>query len=146
MCCLNSRRAATTIVLNHLGTPLHFGAYRNRPKEVFADWRRALRDLARCENVVVKLGGLGMDLDGEIGAHPRNLGSEALAIGWAPYIETAVEAFGPRRCMFESNFPPDRATCSYGALWNAYKRISRQYSQEERASFFAGTAARTYRI
>ena len=34
--------------------------------------------------------------------------SEELAAAWRPYVEPCIEAFGPERCMFESNFPPDK--------------------------------------
>src|SRR5262249_40578458 len=65
---------------------------------------------------------------------------------WRPYIETCVEAFGPARCMFESNFPPDRKTCDYGILWNAFKRVASQYSATEQTALFSGTAATVYRL
>jgi predicted TIM-barrel fold metal-dependent hydrolase len=48
--------------------------------------------------------------------------------------------------MFESNFPPDKKTCDYGIMWNAYKRVASQYSRAERADLFAATAARIYRL
>ena len=72
--------------------------------------------------------------------------SDVLADEWRPYIETCIEAFGPARAMFESNFPPDEATASYGATWNAFKRIAAGCSTEEKRELFAGTAARVYRI
>jgi predicted TIM-barrel fold metal-dependent hydrolase len=48
--------------------------------------------------------------------------------------------------MFESNFPPDRASGSYGATWNAFKRIAAGYSDDEKDDLFRRTAARIYRI
>jgi predicted TIM-barrel fold metal-dependent hydrolase len=72
--------------------------------------------------------------------------SEALAAQWKPYIETCIEAFGPNRSMFESNFPVDKFGAGYAALWNAFKRIAVGASAEEKAALFSGTAMRVYRI
>jgi predicted TIM-barrel fold metal-dependent hydrolase len=48
--------------------------------------------------------------------------------------------------MFESNFPPDRASGGYGATWNAFKRLAAPYSDAEKDRLFRGTAADVYRI
>ena len=77
---------------------------------------------------------------------PRPPTSQALAAAWRPYVETCIEAFGPARCMFESNFPVDRASCSWSVLWNAYKRLARSYSPGERAALLHDTAVRVYRL
>jgi predicted TIM-barrel fold metal-dependent hydrolase len=96
--------------------------------------------------VSVKLGGLGTDLSVPIGTYFGNASSAALAAKWRPYIETCIAAFGPERCMFESNFPPDNAACTYGALWNAFKLIVAGYSETEKSALFTGTAKRIYRL
>jgi predicted TIM-barrel fold metal-dependent hydrolase len=137
----------TTIVLDHVGAPLGIGVYKDRRAEVFEAWRDAIRDIARCPNVSVKLGGLGMKVMGfgfEEAPHPP--GSEQLAQAWRPYLETCIEAFGPDRAMFESNFPVDKQSCSYAVLWNAFKRFAAQYSPAEKHALFVGTAARVYRL
>jgi len=137
----------TTIVLDHSGGPVHTGRYADRREEVLAAWRSALRELAQRPNVALKIGGLGMEAMGFkaalAGTRPS---SERIAALWRPYIETCVELFGPTRCMFESNFPPDKKTCDYGILWNAFKRIASQYSAAERGALFSGTAAAVYRL
>jgi predicted TIM-barrel fold metal-dependent hydrolase len=69
-----------------------------------------------------------------------------LAEHWGPHIRWCIDQFGPSRCMFESNFPPDRASCSYAVLWNAFKRISAGYAPQERAQLLHDTAARVYRL
>ena len=137
----------TTTVLDHVGTPLGIGRYRGKLQERFGIWRDNIRKLSRCENVVVKLGGLAMPFLGwrRRMAEPLPL-SETLASDWKPYIETCIDAFGPNRCMFESNFPVDRFGCDYVALWNAFKRIASTYSADEKAALFSGTAVRVYRI
>ena len=138
---------ATNIVLNHIGAPLGVGPYSDHRAEVFALWRASLAQLARCSNVVVKLGGLGMLFFG-FGFHLRDTppSSDELAAAWRPYIEACIEAFGPRRCMFESNFPVDKQSCSYTVLWNAFKKITADYSADEKAAMFFGTANRIYRL
>lgn len=137
----------TAIVLDHLGGPIGIGPYADRRAEVLADWRAALRRLAACENVRIKIGGFGMRLFG-FGLHERPAppDSETLAAAWRPYVETAIDAFGPSRAMLESNFPVDKGTCSYCVLWNAFKRVTHGYAAEERAALFAGTAQRFYRL
>jgi predicted TIM-barrel fold metal-dependent hydrolase len=137
----------TPIVLNHLGGTIGIGPYADRGRHVRAAWSAALRDLSHCPNLHLKIGGLGMRLFG-FGAHeqPRPPSSEALAEQWRPMVEIAVEAFGARRCMFESNFPVDKAGIGYTTLWNAFKRITARWSAAERAALFHDTAARFYRI
>lgn len=135
------------IVLDHIGTPLAVGPYAGKTKETFGLWRRNLVDLARCQNVYVKLGGLGMKFASPelIGRKPQASSAEIAKI-WRPYIENCIELFGPERCMFESNFPPDAASCSYGTLWNVFKLLSAGYSPSERTALFSGTATRVYRL
>ncbi len=98
-------------------------------------------------NVNVKLGGLPMPFAGwrKRMAEPLPT-SETLAAQWKPYIDTCIEAFGPARCMFESNFPVDKFGADYVSLWNAFKRIAANYSASEKTALFSGTAARVYRV
>lgn len=134
------------IVLDHIGTPESQGKWQSREAEAREQWAGSILELARRPNVAVKLGGLGMNMSNPIGAVSRNASSEVLAEEWRPYIETCIEAFGPERCMFESNFPPDRDSGSYGATWNAFKIIAKDCSADAKDALFRGTAARIYRI
>ncbi|MDA0302041.1 MAG: amidohydrolase family protein, partial [Chloroflexi bacterium] len=135
------------IVLDHVGGPLRVGPYADRLAEVEASWRASIAALARCPNVVVKLGGFGMPRYG-FGFELREVpvGSEELAETVAPWLSYCIEQFGPERCMFESNFPVDRVSFSYGVMWNAFKRFSSSYTSAERAAMFHDTAARFYRL
>jgi predicted TIM-barrel fold metal-dependent hydrolase len=72
--------------------------------------------------------------------------SEACAQAWKPYLLHCIESFGPSRCMFESNFPVDKRSCSYTVLWNAFKRVAEGFSDSEKADLFCDTAVRTYRL
>lgn len=135
------------IVLNHLGGPIGVGPYAAQRDAVFADWSVGIRALARYANVWVKLGGLGSTRAG-FAWHdrPEPPSSAELAEAWRPYVEVCIEAFGVERCMFESNFPVDKASCTYTALWNAFKRIAAGASAYEKAALFRSTAERFYRI
>ncbi|HVM54351.1 MAG TPA: amidohydrolase family protein [Acidimicrobiales bacterium] len=132
------------IVLDHLGGPLGIGPYAGRRDEVRASWRASMAEVAACENVTLKLGGIGMPIYG-MGWHKAGgATSEQLAEAWGEPIRWCIETFGARRCMFESNFPVDRASCSYRVLWNAFKRIVADASPSERADLFQDTARRAY--
>lgn len=137
----------TPIVLCHLGGPLGLGAYAQERNEVFAAWSRDIRALAACPNVALKIGGMGMALFG-FGFHeqPAPPASRDLASLWRPFFETAVDAFGPGRCMFESNFPVDKESYSYRTLWNAFKRLSADCSEAEKQQLFSETARQFYRL
>ena len=140
--------ADTTIVLNHAGGPLAGArAYLARKEQAVANWRSGMVNLARCPNVYVKLGGLGMPYLGfGFDQLKAPASSEQLAQAWGPYIEHCIQAFGPNRCMFESNFPPDRASADFHVIWNAFKRIVSGYSADEKQALFHDTAARAYRL
>ncbi len=137
----------TRIILDHLGTPPGVGVYEGRIDEVFGLWRKAIAKLAERPNVFLKLGGMGQDVNGfgwEVGAAPPS--SEVLAARWRPYFETCIEHFSPSRCMFESNFPVDKASFSYGTFWNACKLATHDLSRSEKSQVFAGAAALAYRL
>jgi predicted TIM-barrel fold metal-dependent hydrolase len=135
------------ILVNHCGGPIRIGPYRARPDEVFAAWSRDLRELATCPNVHLKLGGQAMAIRG-FTFHDEELppSSGELAAAWRPHMETCIEAFGAKRCMFESNFPVDKGMCSYPVVWNAFKRLAGGCSDQEKAALFHGTAARFYKL
>ena len=137
----------TRIVLDHVGGPLGIGPYAGKRDEIFAQWSRDIRTLADCPNVFVKLGGLGMPICGfEFHKRKTPPSSAELAAAWGPYLEVCIDAFGPRRAMFESNFPVDRASCSYRTLWNAFKIVAKDASADEKALLFRGTARTFYRL
>lgn len=137
----------TTIVLNHLATPVGIGKYAGKRDEVFAEWRSLIDDVASCQNVVMKLGGIGMHLNG-FGWDQRDsppTSDEMVEVNrdWFLY---AIEKFGPKRCMFESNFPVDKESSSYVVLWNHFKKLTAGFRADERAAMFHDTALRVYRM
>ena len=76
----------------------------------------------------------------------KPVASEELAESIAPFMNYAIEKFGPNRCMFESNFPVDKVSFSYNVMYNAFKRVSQGYSASERTDLFHDTANRVYRL
>lgn len=136
----------TTIILNHLGGPIVDGEYGPRD-EVFGKWKADIAEVAKCPNVVAKVGGIQMVVNG-FGWHEREkppTSDELLAVN-GPWYEHIIEQFGPDRCMFESNFPVDRLSCSYTVLWNQFKKLSKGFAADERIAMFHDTAARVYRL
>ncbi len=138
-----------TVIVNHLGGQVDPAA----PADTIARWRAGIDAVARCSNTVIKCGGGQM----RVGAweppfhmHQRSapMGSEELCELLLPYYQYVIEAFGPDRCMFESNFPVDKECVSYRTLWNLFKRIATRLglSATEKAAIFSGTAARAYRL
>jgi predicted TIM-barrel fold metal-dependent hydrolase len=137
----------TTIVLDHFGTPLGVGAYAGRRDEIFEQWKVDIADIARCPNVVAKLGGLAMPDNGfgwDTAERPPT--SDEFVAAQARYYLHTIDCFGPERCMFESNFPVDRWSLSYTVLWNGLKKIAARFTPSERDAMFFGTATRVYRL
>jgi len=137
----------TAIVLDHFGGPLGIGPYEHRRAEIFASWKQSVRELARCPNVVAKLGGLVMPING-YGFHRRErpATSAELVDATRDWYLHAIDCFRPERAMFESNFPVDKASCSYHVLWNSFKRLTTDFSASDKAMLFHDTAARVYRL
>jgi len=137
----------TTMVLDHFGTPVGVGPYASQREEIFAQWKKDIAEIAKCPNVVAKIGGLAMP-DNGFGWHTadRPATSDEFIAQQSRYYLHAIECFSPARCMLESNFPVDRLSLSYGILWNAYKKMTVHFSASERADLFYGTAARTYKL
>ncbi|MBO2465408.1 amidohydrolase family protein [Actinomadura sp. LCR2-06] len=116
-----------TFVLDHLGKP---GIAAREPRP----WAAELRALAALPNTTAKLSGLVTEADWE---------------GWTsadlrPYTEEALEAFGPDRLMFGSDWPVCRLAASYETVLETARELTRHLSPTERAAVFSGTALRTY--
>jgi predicted TIM-barrel fold metal-dependent hydrolase len=135
------------IVVNHMGGLVFNGPYESTRDEQMALWRKNLTEVAQCPNVVVKVGGIGQPRTGfDWHLRDRPIGSEELAASMAPLMTFVIDLFGPERCMFESNFPPDKVGHGYTVVFNAFKRLSSGYSATERAALFHDTAVRVYRV
>ena len=137
----------TTIILDHLGGPLGIGPYAGYRDEVFYKWKQDIANLAKCPNVIAKLGGIAMPINGfgwNNAEKPAT--SDEIVVAHRPYYLHMIEHFGPNRCMFESNFPVEKVSVSYHVLWNAFKKIAAQFSESEQDALLRGTAVRAYRM
>ena len=135
------------IVQNHFGGPLGIGPYAGRREEVFSVWQESIAELAERDNVVIKIGGLAMPINGW-GWHKRELpaNSDEFIESHGRYYLHAIKCFGVERCMFESNFPVDKRSISYPVLWNGFKKIVEDFSTEEKEYLFYKTAAEFYSL
>ncbi|MEX0964950.1 MAG: amidohydrolase family protein [Pseudohongiellaceae bacterium] len=136
-----------TMVLDHFGTPLGVGIYKHCSDEIFQQWKQEIKQIARCPNVYAKLGGLAMP-DNGFGWHLRDKppGSDEFIKAQQKYYLHTIECFGPERCMFESNFPVDRLSINYHVLFNAYKKMVSEFSEDEKHAMFYATAEKVYRL
>ena len=136
-----------TIVSDHLAGPVGVGPYAADRRATMDGWRAQMADLAACPNVVLKLGGIGMHVLGiPWDERPLPPTSTEIVDVWADDIRWCIDAFGPDRCMFESNFPVDALGMGYAVLWNAFKLIAADQSPADKAALFHDTAERVYRL
>lgn len=145
LCSLADDIPSVIVVAGHCGGPLGVNAYAGPDR--FDRWRKAIRELARRDNVLMKLSGLtakriGLDF-GTLSGKDDAIG---LAMLWRPYVEACVEAFGPQRCMWGSNFPVDAVVADYRTLLNAYKLCLSGYTDAEKRAIFSENAIRTYSL
>jgi predicted TIM-barrel fold metal-dependent hydrolase len=136
-----------SIVMGHCGGPLGYGPYAGRKEQVFSEWKASMTEMAKCPNVVVKLGGMLMRLAAfDYLSRPEPPSSVELAQCWDPYVSACIELFGADRCMFESNFPVEKMGTGSTVMWNAFKRIVAGASAAEKLALFSGTARRIYAL
>ena len=135
-----------TIVLNHIGAPLGVGPYAGKRDEVFHEWRAGIAEIGSCPNVMIKLGGVGSARSG-YDWHERSVkpSSDELCEILRPYFTWCIEKCGAERCILESNFPVEKRANAYAVIWNAFKKLTGNYSPAERAALFHDTACRVYR-
>ncbi|MEO1078463.1 MAG: amidohydrolase family protein [Pseudomonadota bacterium] len=137
----------TLMVLDHFSTPLGVGTWASERDSLFTEWKAQLEELSRCDNVVLKLGGLAMPDNGfgwHTAAAPPD--SDEVLKAQGDWYHHALDSFGAERCMFESNFPVDRLSLSYSVYWNAMKKLVAGASESEKEALFSGTACRVYRL
>ena len=138
----------TNIVINHLAAPLQIGKWAAIPQEVDEIWRSNLQKLAKCENVYLKLGGIGMDnyFANDWVNQKKPPSSDDVAAVWKEKILWCIEIFGTDRCMFESNYPVDRQTLPYSVIWNSFQKVTDSFTENEKSDLFSSTACNVYRV
>jgi len=140
----------TQIICDHVGGPVGQRLAGCSLEAITPEWKKSMQELAACENVVVKLSGLSMPVAG-FGFELREVppSSAEMAAAYAPYFRHCVECFGPRRCIFASNFPVDKASGSFTTHWNAFKLLARDLVPGDEAgqrALFYDNAVRVYRL
>ena len=137
----------TTMILDHFGTPLGVGPFADQREAIFEQWESDIAELAGCPNVFMKIGGLAMP-DNGFGWYGRAMPptSDEFVDAQSPYYEHTIACFGPERCMFESNFPVDRLSVGYRVLWNAFKKMTLHFSEDDKNLMFSGVARKVYRL
>lgn len=136
---LADRHPELTIVVDHLGKPPH-------DSDDFRAWAAMLGDVARRPNTVAKLSGLADDHDHALAGDHGAAAVDAIAERWRPAFEVALEAFGPDRLMYGSDWPITRLGLDYAGTLAALRRLVDGLSPDERAAILGGTATRTYRL
>ncbi len=137
----------TTIIFDHFGGPLGIGPYRGLADPIFEQWCVDVGELAKCPNVYPKLGGIVMPINGATWhKNDRPATSDEIVEATGRYHLKAIELFGPQRCMFESNFPVDKQSCSYHVLWNAFKKLTADFSEQDKQWLFHDTAVEAYKL
>lgn len=144
---LASQFPDTMIILDHFGGPIGVGPYEGKRNEIFQQWKHDIALVAQQPNVFAKLGGLWMEHAG-FHWHKREAppSSDDLVKTGRDYYLHMIDLFGPERCMFESNFPVDKISCSYRTLWNAHKKLASPFTPAERHAMFYDTAKTIYRL
>jgi len=136
------------IVLNHSGGPITDPRFAQQAQDMFLEWKASMKALAACDNVVVKLGGMGMPpLAGDYWTrHDRPPTSQQHADWQRPFFMHMIDSFSVDRTMFQSNFPTEKPSANYGIVWNAFKRLADGFSASEKDKLFFDNAKLTYRL
>jgi predicted TIM-barrel fold metal-dependent hydrolase len=125
---LAARHPDTQVIVNHTGMPV------DRDATGHQAWRAGMQTLAKQPNVAVKISGLAM------------FDWQWTTASLRPFVQQALEIFGPARCLFASNFPVDRLFGTFSRQYGAYQSLAATLSAAERAQVFATNAERIYRI
>jgi predicted TIM-barrel fold metal-dependent hydrolase len=137
--------AASTLIVDHLGSPSVRPDGPSR-EEVTVEWKRGIRALTPFPNVLLKIGGIGMErvfgMTWSQQEAPPN--SDIVVERWKDEVSFCIDTLGPDRCMFESNYPVDRLAVGYTVLWNAFQKMAATYTDDEQDALFFGTACRAY--
>ncbi|HET7245918.1 MAG TPA: amidohydrolase family protein [Streptosporangiaceae bacterium] len=121
-----------TFVLDHLGNP-DIGAGPSEP------WASAFTQFAALENTTAKLSGV-------LGVPPPPGTAPGTLARLRPYCDFALQAFGPDRLMFGSDWPPCTLDASYAQVLATARALTADLSEPEQRAIFSGTARTTYRL
>ena len=126
---LVDRHPRQIFILDHIAKP-------NIKQARLEPWRTDLRNLARRPNVYCKLSGMVTEADWA---------------GWSekslqPYVDTVLEAFGPQRIMFGSDWPVCAVAGGYQRWFNALRSLTARLTADEQEWIYERTATQAYRL
>lgn len=119
--------ASQVFVLDHVAKPMI-------REGVLEPWATQMKELGRRENVWCKLSGMVTEADW--------VSWDAAAL--RPYLDVAVEAFGPSRLMVGSDWPVCLVASDYGRWFDVLRRYFAEFSEAERSTVFGGNAVEVY--
>jgi L-fuconolactonase len=123
------RHPSQIFVVDHIAKP------RIRDQQ-FSPWRELLKELSRRDNVYCKLSGVVTEADW------RNWHSQHVQA----YMDIALDAFGPKRMLFGSDWPVLLVASSYSEWVDTVRNCIGELTASERESIMGGTAAGVYRL
>ena len=132
-----------------MANPLGIGPFVGKEEEVIARWKKGIDALVSTPNVYMKLSGLTMCntiVGSKLWHRPKPPTSDELVELMGDLYMYCIEKLGVDRCMFASNFPVDRACCSYTVLYNAFKKIVKHLPHEDKTKLFYANAERVYQL
>jgi predicted TIM-barrel fold metal-dependent hydrolase len=118
----------TPVVINHAFMPV------DRSAAGLEGWREAIQLASTAPDVVIKISGIGIN------------GRRWALADQRPIIDACIEAFGPGRCMFASNFPVDSLVGSFDTIFDGFLEVAGGYSKREQLAMFHDNAVRVYRL
>ena len=125
---LAERHPDLPIVLEHIGFP------RKRTDAYFENWKKGLKDLAKAENVTIKISGLAMT--------DQRFSKKSIK----PWVDACVNIFGPDRAVLGSNWPVDRLYSSYDVIMNFYREFIEKLSTSEQKKILNKNATKLYKF
>lgn len=126
---LVDRNPKQVFVLDHIAKP-RIGEHAMSP------WTENIRKLAHRPNVYCKVSGMVTEADYKHWT-PTDL---------QPYFEIVLEAFGPKRLMFGSDWPVALVAAQYRQWVDTVKNAVKRLSADEQARFWGGTAIEAYKL
>ena len=118
----------TKVIINHCGFPW------DRSIEGMEFWKKGIKALSLEPNTFIKLSEFG--IKHEEWNYNEN----------AKIILELIDRFGPKRCMFASNFPVSKLKITFDNLFNNYKKIVEKFSRDEKKNLFSETAIEAYNL
>ncbi len=125
---LASKFPNITFIVDHTGYP------QQRDDEYFQNWKNAISEISKVENVWIKISGLGMS--------DWSWTSETNK----PWVEHSVESFGVNRVIWGSNWPVDKLFGMYESLVYSYRKLWENFSDEEKNKMFKKNAEELFKF